>query len=85
VNGGIVGCFSAQGEVMSVVLADWFWALLDDASEQVCDYWRGPTVDGIAFSEDDTEDLCDRVVSRGAGFWRHCLRRFQQSIWRSLA
>jgi hypothetical protein len=27
-----------------------------DASEQICDFWLGPTVDRIAFSEDDTEE-----------------------------
>jgi hypothetical protein len=28
-----------------------------EASMEICDYWEGPTVDGIEFSEDDTEDL----------------------------
>lgn len=44
-----------------------------DTSEEVCDYWAGPTVDATAFSEDDTEDFCDWVVSRGEAYWRQVM------------
>jgi hypothetical protein len=50
-----------------------FARLYGEASAEVCDYWAGPTVDGIAFSEDDTEDLCDWVVSRGEAYWRRII------------
>lgn len=35
------------------------------AAEELCDYWSGPVVDGVEFSEDDTEDLCRWIVSQG--------------------
>jgi hypothetical protein len=39
------------------------------AAEAVCDYWNGPIVDGIGFSEDDTKDLCHWIVSQGSALW----------------
>ena len=42
----------------------------EDAAKEVCDYWSGPTVDGVGFSEDDTEDFCHWVVSQGRALWR---------------
>ena len=35
----------------------------------VCEPWDGPLVDGVSFSEDDTEDFTDWVVSQGASAW----------------
>jgi hypothetical protein len=42
-----------------------FAAAYRDAACAVCDYWDGPVVDGIEFSEDDSEDLANWVVSVG--------------------
>ena len=43
------------------------------AAQEVCDYWQGPVVDDISFSEDDTEDLCNWVVGQGRSMWEHAL------------
>jgi hypothetical protein len=40
-------------------------ATYERAVQSLCDAWAGPEVDGIQFSEDDTEDLCRWVVSEG--------------------
>lgn len=45
----------------------------DIAAESVADYWEGPDVDGVQFSEDDTEDLCKWVVSQGQIFWESAI------------
>jgi hypothetical protein len=42
-------------------------------AEELCDYWSGPVVDGIEFSEDDTEDLCCWIVSQGPGLYAQAL------------
>lgn len=41
----------------------------EDASTELADYADGITVDGVTFSEDDMEDLCDWVVSQGRAYW----------------
>jgi hypothetical protein len=46
-----------------------FARLYRDAAQAVCPYWHGPTVDDIRFSEDDTEDLCNWIVSQGKRIW----------------
>jgi hypothetical protein len=43
------------------------------AAEELCDYWAGPVVNGIEFSEDDTEDLCRWIVSQGPGLYAQAL------------
>jgi hypothetical protein len=43
------------------------------AAESVGEYWAGPDVDGVQFSEDDTEDLCKWVVSQGQTFWESAI------------
>jgi hypothetical protein len=40
------------------------------AAQTLCDYWDGPVVDGVQYSEDDTEDLCNWVVSQGRDLWQ---------------
>ena len=40
------------------------------AAQSVCDYWDGPIVEGVQYSEDDTEDVCNWIVSQGHGLWR---------------
>lgn len=47
--------------------------LYEGAAEVLCEYWSGPTVDGIAFSEDDTEDLCHWIVSQGPALYAQAL------------
>jgi len=44
-----------------------------DAAQEICDYWDGPIVDGIGFSEDNTEDLCEWIVSQGHVLWRKAI------------
>ncbi|MET7393043.1 hypothetical protein ABZS66_06040 [Dactylosporangium sp. NPDC005572] len=39
------------------------------AAEALTDYWDGPVVDGVRYSEDDTEDLCMWIVAQGREFW----------------
>ena len=41
----------------------------ENAAMTLCDYWDGPMVDGIQYSEDDTEDLCQWIVSQGRDLW----------------
>ena len=43
------------------------------AAERLCDYWAGPVVDGVDFSEDDTEDLCHWIVSQGPDLYAQAL------------
>ena len=50
-----------------------FAQLYRAAAEEVCDYSRGPVVDDIQFSEDDTEDLCNWVVGQGQSMWQRAL------------
>jgi hypothetical protein len=45
----------------------------DEAMWEVCDTWDGPEVDGITFSEDDTEDLNLWVVSKGQTVWERAV------------
>ncbi|MEZ6136324.1 MAG: hypothetical protein R3C53_15625 [Pirellulaceae bacterium] len=40
------------------------------AAQSLCDYWNGPIVDGVQYSEDDTEDVCNWIVSQGPGLWQ---------------
>jgi hypothetical protein len=40
------------------------------AAQSLCDYWDGPLVDNLQYSEDDTEDLCNWVVSQGRELWQ---------------
>src|SRR5713226_10200850 len=40
------------------------------AAAAVCDFWDGPEVDGVVYSEDDTEDLCKWVVGQGRDLWK---------------
>lgn len=35
----------------------------------LADFSQGVRVDGVVWSEDDTEDLCAWVVGQGRGFW----------------
>jgi len=44
-----------------------------EASQEACEYWNGPIVDDIPFSEDDTEDLCNWVVSQGKSVWERAI------------
>jgi hypothetical protein len=46
-----------------------FAAEYELAAQALCDYWDGPIVDGVEYSEDDTEDLCDWVVAQGRELW----------------
>ena len=46
-----------------------FAAAYELAAKTLCDYWDGPLVDGIQYSEDDTEDLCNWIVSQGRELW----------------
>ncbi|WP_432987412.1 DUF4240 domain-containing protein [Dactylosporangium sp. CA-233914] len=39
------------------------------AAEEITDYWDGPVVDGVPYSEDDTEDLCQWIVAQGRPAW----------------
>ncbi|MFG2044596.1 DUF4240 domain-containing protein [Dactylosporangium sp. NPDC048998] len=41
----------------------------EQAAEEIADYWDGPVVDGVPYSEDDTEDLCKWVVAQGREAW----------------
>lgn len=43
------------------------------ASESLCDYWDGPVVFGIQYSEDDTEDVCNWIVSQGRELWHRII------------
>ena len=40
------------------------------AAHSLRDYWDGPLVDGIQYSEDDTEDLCNWIVAQGRELWQ---------------
>lgn len=58
----------------------------DDAMMQVCEPWNGPEVDGIQFSEDDTEDFTVWVVSQGRAYWKQAvasedLTEFVRQYW----
>jgi hypothetical protein len=46
----------------------------DEAAQEVCDFWSGPTVDGVTLSEDDTEDFCRWIVSQGRIFWEQVVK-----------
>ena len=52
-----------------------FAFLYELAAEEVADFSSGPDVDGVQYSEDDTEDLCNWVVSQGSGLWRKAITR----------
>ena len=60
---------ASEEEVVQFALA------YDLAAEQLADSWDGPHVDDVPYSEDDTEDLCDWVVSQGRGLWRAAMAR----------
>ena len=47
-----------------------FASAYETAAEEVCDYWSGPVVGGVEYSEDDTEDLCKWIVAQGPDLWR---------------
>ncbi|MBX7218538.1 MAG: DUF4240 domain-containing protein [Blastocatellia bacterium] len=50
-----------------------FQRTYEDAAQAICDYWDGPVVGDIVFSEDDTEDFCTWVVSQGRALWEQAL------------
>ncbi|WP_432824790.1 hypothetical protein [Dactylosporangium sp. CA-092794] len=54
---------AAEDEIVAYQLA------YELAAEEVADYWDGPVVDGVQYSEDDTEDLCKWVVAQGRAAW----------------
>ena len=39
------------------------------AAQEIAEYWQGPLVDDVQYSEDDTEDLCNWIVSQGRKLW----------------
>ncbi|HEX5402888.1 MAG TPA: hypothetical protein VFX16_11380 [Pseudonocardiaceae bacterium] len=41
----------------------------EDAASDLAEYWNGIVVDGVGWSVDDMEDLCDWVVSQGHTYW----------------
>lgn len=45
------------------------------AAEEIVGYWEGPVVDGVEYSEDDTEDLCKWIVSQGEALWLQAVSR----------
>lgn len=47
-----------------------FAAAYEFAAQSLCGYWDGPLVDGIQYSEDDIEDLCNWIVSQGRELWQ---------------
>ncbi len=49
-------------------------AIYKKAAQTLCNYWEGPVVDGMGFSEDDTEDLCCWIVAQGRRFYTEALR-----------
>ncbi len=62
-----------------------------NAAHAVCDTWDGPTLDGTDFSEDDTEDLNNWIVSAGREYWRAAvsmrgdLEQVIREYWANLA
>ena len=52
-----------------------FARAFEEAAEEVCDYWDGPVVDDVPFSEDGTEDLCKWVVSQGRELWQQAVSK----------
>ncbi|MBS2032015.1 MAG: hypothetical protein JST54_29220 [Deltaproteobacteria bacterium] len=50
-----------------------FGRVFRDAAEAIVPYWEGPLVDGIQFSEDDTEDLCHWIVGQGLETWQRAI------------
>ncbi|WP_433057892.1 DUF4240 domain-containing protein [Dactylosporangium sp. CS-033363] len=46
-----------------------FQSAYEEAAEELADYWDGPVVDGVQYSEDDTEDLCLWIVAQGRAAW----------------
>nr|BFE62418.1 hypothetical protein GCM10020063_069440 [Dactylosporangium thailandense] len=55
------------------------------AAEELADYWDGPVVDGVQYSEDDTEDLCLWIVGEGRESWDAARVDFEGAIRRYLA
>jgi hypothetical protein len=54
---------ATEDEIVSYQLA------YELAAEAIIGYWEGPSVEGVQFSEDDTEDMCRWVVSQGRQAW----------------
>lgn len=45
-----------------------------EAMFAVCEPWDGPLVSGVQFSEDDTEDFTEWVVSQGQVYWERACK-----------
>ncbi|MER7277572.1 hypothetical protein ABT369_24335 [Dactylosporangium sp. NPDC000244] len=77
-------------------LVAWLWSAsrdeivayqraFEEAAEELADYWDGPVVDGVQYSEDDTEDLCLWIVGEGRESWDAARADFEGAIRRYLA
>ena len=62
-----------------------FQAAYELAAEELADYWDGPEVGGVQYSEDDTEDLCHWIVAQGRTAWEAARTDFPGAIGRYLA
>ncbi|WP_433217212.1 hypothetical protein ACQP00_09230 [Dactylosporangium sp. CS-047395] len=59
-----------------------FQVAYEEAAGELADYWDGPLVDGVQYSEDDTEDLCLWIVAQGRDAWEDARVDFGAAVRR---
>ena len=62
-----------------------FHTFFELASQEICDYFNGPKIEGIGhISEDSTEDLNNWIVSMGFDYWKAIIDKeydIEKAFW----